>query len=403
MINWACLPDWLRSIVPCHEDENERAIRKRNEEIDKALRKEKSRLRKQVRILLLGTGESGKSTFLKQMRIVHADGFTTLERSMKVLIDALESFAITLEKESNANYKAKIQDWDKSKELNPATFSNYSSGLLELWADKAIQEVFSMRSQFQLGESIRYYMAEENIERIMQHDYHPNSSDILWARRRTDVVSETEVTIKKVPFAFIDVGGQRTQRQKWFQCFQNSINTVLFFVAVSEFDQTLVEDKNTNRVIESLKVFKYILEQKAFRDRDIIIFFNKCDLLEEKIKEGIKVTDYFATPFKGDPLNVKDVQNFFRDLFYATAQCRLETPDEQGNFRDDLGLYHHFTVAIDTENIKKVFEAVKDMEQGFTISTIFYPYTGIFFIRSCVKINEPLSVLKENMAQLMLE
>ena len=93
----------FRSIVPCHEDENERAIRKRNEEIDKALRKEKSRLRKQVRILLLGTGESGKSTFLKQMRIVHADGFSTLERlnfrsvvymniirSMKVLIDALE-------------------------------------------------------------------------------------------------------------------------------------------------------------------------------------------------------------------------------------------------------------------------------------------------------------------------
>jgi hypothetical protein len=31
-------------------------------------------------------------------------------------------------------------------------------------------------------------------------------------------------------------------------------------------------------------------------------------LLEEKIKEGIKVTDYFATPFRGDPLNLKDVQ-----------------------------------------------------------------------------------------------
>jgi len=133
--------------------------------------------------------------------------------------------------------------------------------------DQGIQKVFSKRAKFQLGESIRYYMAEENAERIMQHDYHPNSvkfnflnlikilqTDILWARRRTEVVSETEVTIKKVPFAFIDMGGQRTQRQKWFQCFQSSINTVLFFVAISEFDQTLVEDKTTNRIIESLKV-----------------------------------------------------------------------------------------------------------------------------------------------------
>ncbi|CBY19242.1 unnamed protein product [Oikopleura dioica] len=371
MFSWLCLPEWLRSVVPCNEDENERASRKRNEEIDKALRKEKSRLRKQVRILLLGTGESGKSTFLKQMRIVHADGFSTIERlnfrsdvyvnimrSMKVLVHALESFAIDLEKESNQIHLTTIKEWDKSKELNPATFSDFSSSLLELWMDQGIQKVFSKRAQFQLGESIRYYMAEENAERIMQHDYHPNSTDILWARRRTEVVSETEVTIKKVPFAFIDMGGQRTQRQKWFQCFQSSINTVLFFVAISEFDQTLVEDKTTNRIIESLKVFKYILEQKAFRDRDIIIFFNKCDLLEEKVKEGIKVTDYFATPFRGDPLNLKDVQ------------CRLDTPDDQGNFRDDLGLYHHFTVAIDTENIKKVFEAVKDMEHGLLIITL---------------------------------
>ena len=79
-------------------------------------------------------------------------------------------------------------------------------------------------------------------------------TDILWARRRTDEISETQVPIKRIPFTFIDVGGQRTQREKWFQCFQESINTVLFFVAISEFDQTLVEDRRSNRIIESLKV-----------------------------------------------------------------------------------------------------------------------------------------------------
>ena len=60
--------------------------------------------------------------------------------------------------------------------------------------------------------------------------------------------------IKRIPFTFIDVGGQRTQREKWFQCFQESINSILFFVAISEFDQTLVEDRQSNRLIESLRV-----------------------------------------------------------------------------------------------------------------------------------------------------
>ena len=40
-------------------------------------------------------------------------------------------------------------------------------------------------------------------------------------------------------------------------------------------------------------------------------------------------------------------------------------PDDKGFMgRSDLGIYHHFTVAIDTDNIKRVFADVRDMGQG---------------------------------------
>lgn len=53
---------------------------RKNMEIEKMLRKDKKNQGKQVKILLLGAGESGKSTILKQMRIIYSEGFRLEER-----------------------------------------------------------------------------------------------------------------------------------------------------------------------------------------------------------------------------------------------------------------------------------------------------------------------------------
>ena len=61
--------------------------------------------------------------------------------------------------------------------------------------------------------------------------------------------------------------------------------------------------------MQTVQVFKYVISHQAFRDRDIILFFNKNDILIEKINDGIKVTDFLPNMgFHGDPLNLHDVQ-----------------------------------------------------------------------------------------------
>jgi guanine nucleotide-binding protein subunit alpha len=38
-----------------------------------------------------------------------------------------------------------------------------------------------------------------------------------------------------------DVGGQRSERKKWIHCFE-AVNSIMFCVSLSEYDQVLLEE-----------------------------------------------------------------------------------------------------------------------------------------------------------------
>lgn len=48
----------------------------RNKAFDKQIKEDAEKASKDVKLLLLGTGECGKSTILKQMKIIHMNGYT---------------------------------------------------------------------------------------------------------------------------------------------------------------------------------------------------------------------------------------------------------------------------------------------------------------------------------------
>lgn len=79
---WANMADFLptRSVLKvclpvCLLNSSEVEQLRKSKEIDRCLSREKTYVKRLVKILLLGAGESGKSTFLKQMRIIHGEDF----------------------------------------------------------------------------------------------------------------------------------------------------------------------------------------------------------------------------------------------------------------------------------------------------------------------------------------
>lgn len=344
------------SVFGCCLSAEEKDQRSKSKAIDKDIQKHKQQLRREVKVLLLGAGESGKSTFLKQMKIIHGQKFDDTDlkefrtiiygniiKGMKVLADARSKLNIPWGDENCERYANTVLGYDSSRALEPAVFQQYVQPCKILWQDSGIQSAFDRKREFQLADSVRYFLDE--IDRIGKRDYIPTESDILHSRKATKGISENVIEIKNVPFRFVDVGGQRSQRQKWFQCFEN-VTSILFLVSSSEFDQVLMEDRVTNRLFESCNIFDTIVNHRYFVEVSIILFLNKSDLLEEKVKR-VSIKDYFPA-YNLDPHDLSKVQSFILNMFDTRRRERSKA------------LFHHFTTAVDTDNIKYVFTFVRD-------------------------------------------
>ncbi|XP_006798607.1 guanine nucleotide-binding protein subunit alpha-11-like [Neolamprologus brichardi] len=104
----------LESMMACCLSEEAKESKRINAEIDKQLRRDKRDSRRELKLLLLGTGESGKSTFIKQMRIIHGAGYSDEDKrgfirlvyqniftSMQSMIRATETLKIPYKYEDN--------------------------------------------------------------------------------------------------------------------------------------------------------------------------------------------------------------------------------------------------------------------------------------------------------------
>jgi GTPase SAR1 family protein len=339
-------------MVICFHNKEEIEQQKKSREIEKQLAHEKNEMNNHIKLLLLGAGESGKSTIAKQLKIIHMKGFTQQElnsfkpiifsnivNSMRSLIEGCNKLQIPIENSQNAEISKHILDEQYfQNELTPQIIQDIKT----LWADPSIQKAFSMSNKFQLIDSAEYYF--NNIDRIGKPDYIPTVDDVLRSRAKTTGVLETNFTVDNVNFTLVDVGGQRSERRKWMHCFQD-VTAVIFCVALSEYDKVLYEDETVNRMHESLKLFKDICNAKWFNDTTIILFLNKKDLFQKKI-ETVPLKVCFEDYTGGQ--SYEETTKFIEDKFLSQ------------NENSEKLIYVHYTCATDTNNIQVVFKAVQD-------------------------------------------
>jgi len=328
--------------------------RRKNRELESQMAALARQEAEKIKLLLLGAGESGKSTIFKQMKVIYGDQYSDAERkqaiptvhsnvlqAMKVLCEQAVVFNLVGQISAKEQFNM-IRAIDENGTINVVV----GDAVKALWLDAGIQAVWERRADFQIIESVKYYF--NKIDIIKMPDYLPDKDDILYSRVRTSGIVTERYVIDGTIFEMYDVGGQRNERKKWIHCFEG-VTAVIFVAALSEYDQQLFEDASTNRMVEALDLFDDICNNVFFTKSSMILFLNKRDLFEEKIKKkSIRNYPSFAD-YSGPDYDYNGGVAYFVDKFLKR------------NKNTDRQIYNHVTCATDTKNVRVVFDACKDI------------------------------------------
>ena len=145
---------------------------------------------------------------------------------------------------------------------------------------------------------------------------------------------------------------KRNERKKWIHCF-DEVNAVIFVAAISEYDQVCFEDSTQNRMTEALTLFKEISNSKWFVDTSMILFLNKRDLFETKIAT-VPIKASFED-YDGPEGDIEEGIKFFLKKFLDQVDVK------EGNHSENKEIYHHVTCATDSDNVRTIFNACKEI------------------------------------------
>ncbi|KAF9457920.1 guanine nucleotide binding protein, alpha subunit [Collybia nuda] len=226
--------------------------------------------------------------------------------------------------------------------------------MMLLWNDEVVREILK-RKKVRLEELPGFFL--NDLERVTALNYMPNDDDVLKARLKTVGVSEykfeMEVTAGRdsgTEWRIVDVGGSRSQVTTWAPFFDD-VDAIIFLAPISGFDQVLLEDRSVNRLEDSVLLWKAVCSNKLLANVDLVLFLNKCDILESKLKSGIKLSRYVRS--YGDRENDLDsVSKYLRGKFSAIHREYSPNPRK---------FYAFCTSVTDTATTAGIIASVRDM------------------------------------------
>jgi len=323
-----------------------------------------------INLLLIGSGDSGKTTLRKQITNVHNEAFADPEfrkTFISVIADNLVDGTVTvLNSLKGSGIFGSIELLVQERKACESHITERMAGLInDLQKDPNFQDSIHRRTgEIHLQECYPFFL-----EKLKSYpawggpEWVPSIDECIRARTRTSGIVKENCVINSVDFCIIDVGGQRAERRKWLHVFDD-VTAAIFVAALSDYDQVLFEDNSKNRLEEALDLFSECVNSQWLYDIPTLLFLNKQDVFERRYLEE-RIPLNVSGKFPAAPAG------FDRDLAFKwfgaefiarkSKYRRMILGENKSEPSEGPETFVHFTTATDPQNVKKVFKVSADI------------------------------------------
>ncbi|CAI4228112.1 unnamed protein product [Auanema sp. JU1783] len=328
-----------------HEELNKKLTvlaKERSRELDEYLLSFSRSSKVVLKIVLLGSPSSGKSTVFKQIDLLYRDSYIRPDHSHSFREKIYENVFIIYKKiclaASDLNFSLDIVE-TIMKDISEKSFNGndfvtnipmLSSLLQQFWKSTIVQLTYQHRYSLNLPDSTKYFM--DNMNRIGSLDYEPIWEDILRIREVVNHVRTEVYPFERIKFRVIDVGNQKSLRRKWLHVFDDA--SVIIYVV--DLLKCIGSYTSTSDIIDTkltVSQFADIVQNRLLSNSTFLLLLNKFDMFQDFINTTIVNYE--------QPELVEFTFMKIREQFLEAAQFRKH-------------VYSHSLVAVEIDDAKKV-------------------------------------------------
>ncbi|KAF9055592.1 guanine nucleotide binding protein, alpha subunit [Panaeolus papilionaceus] len=299
-----------------------------------------------AKIFLLGTSRSGKTTLLKQRKIIYENGWSETERhdyeeivSAEAIIREVSRILDIMSRDPTLAY-TKGEKWRRAFE--PEEMVHHSFNILEeMKADPDFVEALPRNGLTgPLMDSLPYFLdLLQKISRVYSKRCKPEDDDILRLYHKTSGIFTDSFRMNDVQVKFYHVGGAKSERKKWPKILHTGADAIIFCVSLVSY--LPIEDLSETSMDESLDVFASITRASSLQATPVLLCFTKLDLFSKAILQT-PLTTHFPDYTEGPDvrLALNHIKAQFLGRAPRNAKGRITT---------------HFVNAVETESVRGVF------------------------------------------------